>query len=607
MAGIKHLKQIYDKKGEDFLNNLLNNYVIINEQIEGNFFGVKKDQSTDRFKYFKKSGEITYVDRMLMKFYNPVIAYFESMPEEKRNRIPSNFYFGFQYITGKDGGKSQYSRLPKNGLILNYIHRLDENGKPIETLQTRDDLERWAYYLGVEPPIILFEGRLDDDQKSAILDFVYSPKSKLSERFQTESFSKYILSVLNPDSHEQKLESGLIGDLNGVVFRFYDENDENPRSNAFLAKIVDPIFIESAAENAESNKNQSNDYIWLILIDLMNHFEMYNEDDLLNMCKDHEDYDSKYVSIIDQIFKDFIKQYSFKYEGIQLDTPEYLTLPEFEIDLDLIKDDEVKGILNQSPAYREIYRILSNFFRKTRKKSSSNFFTPDLIVQLNLIVKKIKRIVMGDAVYEGLFPSFGEFIGSDVEDNSYIGEGEWAEKNVGVKRESPDVNVIVGSFQPFHNGHLKAAEALKQKNGNPVVLVALRGQNRRTPFSDRTTRILLEKAQQNFPEVIKDIKLIPSGSIKEIMREIRPQYNPILWGTGEKRLKDHALEFEYIKNRNVPLRISNDFKLVQLPNYLDSSRVIEAISGGDYNSSKGMVPDCIKSEFFNLKKELDSK
>jgi cytidyltransferase-like protein len=214
---------------------------------------------------------------------------------------------------------------------------------------------------------------------------------------------------------------------------------------------------------------------------------------------------------------------------------------------------------------------------------------------------------MGDAVYEGLFPSFGEFIGSDVEDNSYIGEGEWAEKNVGVKKESPDVNVIVGSFQPFHNGHLKAAEALKQKNGNPVVLVALRGQNRRTLFSDRTTRILLEKAQQNFPEVIKDIKLIPSGSIKEIMREIRPQYNPILWGTGEKRLKDHALEFEYIKNRNVPLRISNDFKLVQLPNYLESNQVIEAISSGDYNSFKGMVPDCIKSEFFNLKKELDSK
>lgn len=607
MAGIKHLKQIYDKKGEDFLNNLLNNYVIINEQIDGNFFGVKKNQSTDKFKYFKKSGEITYVDRMMMKFYNPAIAYFETLPEEKRNRIPSNFYFGFQYITGKDGGRSKYARQPKNNLILNYIHRLDDSGQPIETLQSRSDLEKWAYYLGVEPPTIIFEGKLDDEQKSAILEFVYSPKSKLKERFQTESFSKYIMSVLNPDSHENMIESGLIGDLGGIVFRFYDENDENSKANAFLAKIVDPIFAESTAENIDSDKNQSNDYIWLIVIDLMNHFEMYGESDLANMCKDHEDYDSKYISIINQIFKDFIREYSFKYEGIQLDTPEYLTLPEFEMDLSLISDEEVKSLLKKDPAYVEIYRILSNFFRKTRKKSSSSFFTPDLIVQLNLIVKKIKRLVMGDAVYEGLFPSFGEFIGSDLEDNTYIGEGEWLEKKEGVERKVSDVNIIVGSFQPFHNGHLKAAEALKQKNGNPIVIVALRGNNRRTPFSDQTTRILLEKVQQNFSELIKDVKLVSGGSIKEIMKSLRPDYNPILWGTGEKRLKDHALEFEYIKNRNVPLRISEGFKLVQLPNYLESEKVIDAISRGDFNSFKEMVPICIKSEFFNLKKELDSK
>jgi hypothetical protein len=607
MAGIKHLKQIHDKKGEEFLNNLLNNYVIINEHIEGNFFGVRKDQSSDRFKYFKKSGEITYVDRMLMKFYNPAIAYFESIPENKRNRIPANFYFGFQYITGKDGGKSNYSRLPKNNLILNYIHRLDDSGNPIETLQTKADLERWAYYLGVEPPPIIFEGRLDDDQKTAILDFVYSPKSKLEDRFQTESFSKYILSVLSPESNEETIKSGMIGDLSGIVFRFYDENDENSKANAFLAKLIDPIFREAATDNQESDKNQSNDYIWLIVIDLMNHFELYNEDNLFKMCEGHEDYDSKYVSIINQIFKDFIKEYSFKYEGLELDTPEYLTLPEFEMDLNMINDGDIKSLIANNKTYTEIYRILSNFFRKTRKKSSSSFFTPDLIVQLNLIVKKIKRVVMGDAVYEGLFPSFGEFIGSDVNDSAYIGEYEWYDKDKSIKPDVKDVNIIIGSFQPPHNGHLRAAELLMEKNGNPTVLIALFSGNRKTPFSDRTIRILLEKLQQDMSDLIVDVKLIGSGSIKDIIKELRPNYNPILWGTSEKRLKDHVLEFDYIKKRNVPLRISDDFKLIQLPNFLDSDRVRAAISSGDFNAFKEMVPKSIKSEFFNLRKELDKK
>ena len=87
MAGIKHLKEIQQKKGDDFLLNLLNNFVIINEDVKGNFFGLKKDRSTDRFKYFKKSGEITYVDRMLMKFYNPAIAHFETISEEKIKKL----------------------------------------------------------------------------------------------------------------------------------------------------------------------------------------------------------------------------------------------------------------------------------------------------------------------------------------------------------------------------------------------------------------------------------------------------------------------------------------------------------------------------------------
>jgi hypothetical protein len=139
MAGIKHLKDVRIKKGDDFLDNLINNFVIINESIDGTFFGLKKDKETDSFKYFKSSGEITYVDRMLMKFYNPAIAYFQNLSEEKRNRIPSNFYFGFEYVSRRDSKSMKLSRSPKNNLVLSYIHRLDENGKPVETLQTKDD------------------------------------------------------------------------------------------------------------------------------------------------------------------------------------------------------------------------------------------------------------------------------------------------------------------------------------------------------------------------------------------------------------------------------------------------------------------------------------
>ena len=98
MPGIKHLKEVHDKKGDDFLGKILNEYVIINENINGSFFGVKKSED-DSFKFFKKSGQITYVDQMLMKFYNKAIEYFNNIPKDKINRIPNNLYFGFQYIS----------------------------------------------------------------------------------------------------------------------------------------------------------------------------------------------------------------------------------------------------------------------------------------------------------------------------------------------------------------------------------------------------------------------------------------------------------------------------------------------------------------------------
>ena len=49
MAGINHLKELQEKKGDTFLNGLLNNYVIISEKISGAFFGLKKTKD-DTFK-----------------------------------------------------------------------------------------------------------------------------------------------------------------------------------------------------------------------------------------------------------------------------------------------------------------------------------------------------------------------------------------------------------------------------------------------------------------------------------------------------------------------------------------------------------------------------
>jgi hypothetical protein len=601
MAGLNHLKEVYDKKGEDFLNNLLNNYVIINELVNGTFFGVKKNKN-DQFKYFKKAGEITYVDRVLMKYYEPAIRYFESMPLEKRQRIPSNFYFGFEYFTNGDSFSNKYDSLPKNNLVLSYIHKLDDSGQIVFTVQHKEQLDKWADYLGVERPPIIFEGHLNDEQKTAILDFVYAPTEELFNKFKTTSFSKYILSSLEADSEKSFLRSGPATNMDTIVFRFYDETQENPEASVFLAKLVDPLFVKKGEAAPKENKTQ--DYIWLIVIDLMNHFEVYDVVDLKGVIEGPGEFDEKYVKLINKIFKDFIEEYKEKYEGLELEIPEYLKRPEFELDKNLVRDPQVIKIIESNETYREIYKILLNFFRRVRKKSNASFFTPNLLTQLNLIVNKIKNIIMGDEIYESLFPSFSEFVDSPSSE-IMLSEKEFSEKNLS-KEEPIPVNILIGNFQPVTMGHIKAAQKMKEKNGNKTYLVGIKN-NKRTqvsPFSLEETRVMLERVQQEYSDLIADVKLVESGKIEEILEALHPTYEPELWGTSERRLKDYLLQLDYVKKKKIPLRISDKFKLVELPVYVKSEEVLKTLEDSDFLKFKKMVPSSVAPHFFNLQKEL---
>ena len=208
---------------------------------------------------------------------------------------------------------------------------------------------------------------------------------------------------------------------------------------------------------------------------------------------------------------------------------------------------------------------------------------------------------MGDVLYEGLFPSFGEFMGDSI----FVGEQEDFETKSKSKITTEKVNVLIGNFQPIHNGHIKAAEKLQAKNGLPCVLVCIIKKNRRYPFSERSVRIMLKKVQQNNSELIKDIRIVNTGSIKKILSELRPNYSPILWGSTSNKIKDYVLQLDHVKKKDIPLRLDDDFKLIEVPSYQQSSDVIAAIEDGDFNTFKNMVPNSISSEFFNLQKELE--
>jgi len=606
MAGINNLKEIQERKGEDFLKGLLNNYVIINEKVDGAFFAVKKE-ADDSFRYFKKSGEIRYIDKVLTKYYNDAIEFFENMPMPKRQRIPKNFYFGFQYFARGDAKSSNYSAEPKNGLILSYVNRLFDDGQVETTIQNREQLTKWANYLDVEPPPVIFEGYLNDEQKTQILEFVYAKDNDLVEKFKTNSFTKFIISLLDENRESSFLRDDLDRNIDAIVFRFYDTSEEDLEEKVFLAKLVDPLFTEKSKEPSVE-KTSTQDYIWLIVIDLMNHIETYAVDELIGFCRQHDgkSFEEKYVILINKFFKDFIEEYSRKYEGLLLELPEYLKRPEFDLDENLIKDNNITVLIKHNDTYKEIYKILLNFFRRNRKKASAVFFTKEMLVQLNLLIDKVRNIISGNKVYEGLFPSFGEFIGSTLGE-VILSEHEAAEAIMNRKAQE-EVNLLIGNFQPVSMGHIKAAEALNKKNGKKVILVAIKSNTpaKASPFSLAETKLCLDKTQQSYPELIHSVRIIGRGGIEEVLKSLEPHIAPLLWGSSPNRIEEYAVQLDYIKKKNVPLRLNKGFKLVEVPSYVESKKIIELIQDEEFEEFKKLVPPSIASQFFNLKKELDA-
>ena len=119
MAGISHLYDLYNKKGKDFIDNLFNTYVTVNEKMDGSAFIVERDSETGKFNFYKRDqrNPITLVDRTLMKYYEKPIQYIESLPPHIIKEIPRGWRFGLEYFANSAPVEIVYDEVPKNSIF----------------------------------------------------------------------------------------------------------------------------------------------------------------------------------------------------------------------------------------------------------------------------------------------------------------------------------------------------------------------------------------------------------------------------------------------------------------------------------------------------------
>jgi cytidyltransferase-like protein len=642
MSGISHLYDIYAKKGNDFISDLFNKYVTVNEKMDGSAFCFERDAETGEFKFYKRDqrNPITLVDRTLMKYYEKPINYIESLPPHIIENIPRGFRFGMEYFSSTKPVEIAYDRIPDNNLILSYVHKI-ENGKIKETIQKKEELDNWADLLGVERPPIIFQGYLSDEQKKKILEFVNTPFSDLVEEFKTKSFVTFIIGVLNPEIKKTTLNYDLEKAIEGVVFRFGSgEND----SETVIAKMVDPVFTDMAkAKYAEKKERKPSDYLGIIVLDVMN---FILEEGVDSFSTSGRTEDERYLSFMSDVFVKFLDRYSDKYKNSDFDEPEYLKKDEFRVNKAMVSNKEALAYMEEDDSFESLFKLIINQFRKIKKRSGG-IISESVIEQFNMLVKDIeKRISKEDKkpINESEIPSFMSFKDlmrkkvdyiteeSTEEEDDYTPEEDYKKgsfsdfitdlekiRSTRVKNEAPlkeeekgkeklnPINIIVGRFQPFHKGHLNMAKELKEENGlSSIAVVIYPGHNKskKSPFNEDLIKKYMEAVVRENPDYLSGFLIITRGLLGIAAGEIRRRGFEIrLIGAGDDRVDDYKKQVDFLKKAGK--EFPEEAKVHKTKRSIEGAKIRQLIKNNDFTGFKKHVTPAVASLYSSLASALN--
>lgn len=167
------------------------------------------------------------------------------------------------------------------------------------------------------------------------------------------------------------------------------------------------------------------------------------------------------------------------------------------------------------------------------------------------------------------------------------------------------VNIFVGKFQPLTNGHLKVLENLYRQNSKGVLLLIVQSKEPYFPKSLQHKMIREIIKQYDF---VKGFYSLPNAGIDTVFNEVRPAYEPVLWGFGTDRAKSYNNQIQKDIYRS-ELDVRQDFQGYEIKRAdedISSTRVRLALKENNLNEFKKFMPECTWKFFEEFTKHMRS-
>lgn len=601
---LQKIREYFNETNRENFIEMLKHRVLVTEKVAAPTFLFRRNINGFEFYKSATAERLNMVDRTIISLYEMAINHLQSLSKDTKAQFPVDWMFGFEYLPETKASDIVYEITPTNNLILTHIHQLSEGGKVRKTINDPLILNKWAKIMDVQSPSVIFDGYLSQEQRENLLELLAMGDREFADSFDyltetadKESFTKAIFKLFNPSITATALNSNLESEIDGLVINFID----GKTMKSF--KLED--FLRAGAEKRDMRAS-SHTY-QIAVTDFLEYVTMYDLDDV-TIEEEHADY--RYLEIMSVLFNGYIDKNSSKYIGVNFESAEFSTAQSFRLNSKYIKNEKTLKYVDNE-ILSELLKMILSSFRKKRTKAT-DLIDEDTLARMNDFIDKINQKIFVENTDENAVYDYNNFmLHNKIKASVNLNEALTVKH---MEQGKEPVNMFVGRFQPFTLGHAKVLETMYKANGYPVVVFLVKsktvkkGDEFSRPYEENTQIEMFNKVKKQYP-FLKEIFVVPSAAIDIMFNEVRPKYEPVLWGTGSDRMKAYGYMVNNDSYRD-QLNVRADFALFEIPrtdDEISATKVRNAMLNGNEKEFQSMTPKAIHPMYNELKSKLEDK
>lgn len=370
MSKLLTLNSIEDSS---IIDDILNDELIIIEDIQGSKIWVNWNGSEFQIRTKSVNGErINLVDLAMQNYYNPVFNYFSALDNRVKSLLNKKWWFCFEFFPDEQPANITYSRTPKNGLVITSIYKQGKYGFNI------DEILEYARLFEVDYIPIVYQGKLTETMKEAILYFLNTSEEDLEFVFGDKSFSYFFYKILNPKTSNSFLMDGEFQpNLQKLLIR------SKTRDISF--ELLNPLYKRAN----DSNTTEFVEIYTLILINFLNFCQSINLEDIKIKG---ETFDEMYIFLMSKIFNIYMNEVKEDIENFDFVVPNFFDKDKFKINTELIKNKTTKEYISEHPKFEYIFKVILGSFSK-KKKKPIGIFSENTVTLFNKFVDEIRQYI----------------------------------------------------------------------------------------------------------------------------------------------------------------------------------------------------------------------